>query len=179
MFYTGARIEELAQLLVSEVKQASDGIHYLSILESTDDADAGRTVKNAGSRRRIPLHADVVARGFLDYVDSFPAGSRLFPALEPCPKGRYSTNFGKRWSAYLRDTVHLISPAYPAHGFRHTFKTEARKVKMSEEVHDAITGHADGSIGRTYGEMPLSVMASELARIPSISEIIERARSAG
>jgi integrase len=177
MFYTGARIEELAQLLVSEVKQDQDGIHYVSILESTDGADAGRTVKNSGSRRRIPLHADVIARGFLDYAGGLPAVGKLFPGLEPCPKGRYSTNFGKRWCAYLRDTVHLVSPAYPAHGFRHTFKTLARQVKMSEEVHDAITGHSKGGVGRSYGEMPLSAMASELARFPSISEMVERARA--
>jgi integrase len=173
MFYSGARVEELAQLMASEVRLSREGVHYLSILESSDEADGERTVKTAGSRRAIPLHPDVLARGFIAYVKAQPAGGRLFPGLEPCPKGRYSTNFAKSWGRYLREIVRLESPASPSHGFRHTFKTLARRVKMPEDVHDAITGHARGGVGRTYGEMPLPTMAVELARLPSISEVLE------
>jgi integrase len=172
MFYSGARVEELAQMLASEVRRSSDGIPYLSILESADEADGDRTVKTSGSRRMIPLHADVIARGFLDYVASLPAGGRLFPELEPCPKGRYSTNFAKRWGRYLRETVRLHSPASPSHGFRHTFKTLAREAGIPEEIHDAITGHAGGGVGRSYGEVSLSAMARDLDRFPPIEEII-------
>lgn len=174
MFYTGARIEELAQLKVSEVKCSTEGINYLSILESLDDDDDGRTVKTSGSRRMIPLHADVLARGFLDYAKGLTAEGRLFPLLEACPKGRFSTNFGKRWRSYLSDTVGLVSPASPAHGFRHAFKTMARDAHIGEDVQDAITGHSGRSIGRSYGEMPLRAMAEGLARFPTIEEVIRR-----
>ena len=175
MFYSGARVEELAQLRVSEVMRSAEGIDYLGILASSDQSDGDRTVKTATSRRVVPLHPDVIARGFLEYVGKLPAGGMLFPHLRPCSKGRYSTNFAKRWGIYLRDTVGLVSPASPSHGFRHTFKTMARRAKLQTEVHDAITGHAAGGVGRTYGEMPLSVMAEEIARIPTIAQVIERA----
>jgi integrase len=179
MYYSGARIEELAQLDASDVKHSSEGVPYLGVLEGVDGDDGARTVKTESSRRMIPLHGDVVARGFLKYVEGLPAKGRLFPKLDPCPDGYYSTNFAKRWGHYLRDTVGLKTSANPSHGFRHTFKTLAREVNIAEDVHDAITGHAGGCVGRSYGAMPLATMAAELRRFPTIAEMIERARLAG
>ena len=75
MYYTGARREEIAQLAVKDVR-ASGGrevISYLSILE-TEDEDEGRGVKTESSRRQIPLHLDLIDRGFLSYVAALPAG---------------------------------------------------------------------------------------------------------
>jgi hypothetical protein len=37
---------------------------------------------------------------------------------------------------------------------------------MSEEVHDALTGHSNGSVGRRYGRgVPLTVLAEAMARV--------------
>ncbi len=178
MYYSGARVEELAQLNVPEVRHSSEGIPYISVLEGLDGDDNDRTVKTDSSRRMIPLHDDVIARGFLEYVKGLPADGRLFPQLDPCPDGYYSTNFAKRWGYYLRDTVGLKTSARPSHGFRHTFKTIARKRFIPEEVHDAITGHAGGGVGRSYGTMPLTTMAVELRRFPTIEEMISSASEA-
>jgi integrase len=168
LYYTGARREELAQLAVADVRRDADaGCWFLSILE-VDDPDGGRTVKTAGSRRRIPIHPDMIERGFLDYVQSLPSDGPVFPKLQPDRHGFLGTNIGKRWAAYLRDTLKLESPASPSHGFRHTFKTLCREVGIPEDVHDAITGHVGGSaVARGYGTMPLSRMAEELKRFPS------------
>ncbi len=176
MYYSGARVEELAQLDASEVRRAPDGVPYISVLEGLG-GDDDRTVKTQSSRRMIPLHDDVVARGFLQYVESVPTNGRLFPLLKPSPDGYYSTNFAKRWGEYLRDVAKIDSSAHPSHGFRHTFKTLARKVRIPEDVHDAITGHAGGGVGRSYGAMPLATMASELKRFPTIAEMIESVRA--
>lgn len=177
MYYHGARVEELAQLRVTEVMHA-EGIPCLSILASADEDDDERTVKTDGSRRIIPLHPDVIARGFLEYVREQPADAMLFPGLKPCPKGRYSTNFAKRWGIYIRDVVGLASSASPSHGFRHSFKTLARRVNIQTEVSNAITGHAAEGVAGSYGTMPLARMAEELARIPLISQIIESSKTA-
>jgi hypothetical protein len=37
------------------------------------------------------------------------------------------------------------------HSFRHGFKDAARAARVSEDLHDALTGHAGSSVGRTYG----------------------------
>lgn len=172
MYYTGARREELAQLRVADVRLATvqEPVPHLSILEVEEEGD-DRGVKNPGSRRAIPLHPDLIERGFLEYVSGLPPQGQVFPKLTPSPSGFYSVNFGKRWGSYLRDVVGLESPAHPAHGFRHTFKTLCREAGIPEDVHDAITGHAGaGSVARGYGRMPLSRMAKELAKLPSIQQ---------
>lgn len=168
MYYTGARREEIAQLWVRDVKLTEGEISHLNILNAEADEDEGRSVKTAGSRRLIPLHADLERLGFFEYVRSLDAGGQLFPKLKRTPAGYYGTNFGKRWAQYLKETVKLQSPANPSHGFRHTFKTLCRTVGIPEEVGDRITGHAGPSRGgRGYGEMPLPRMAQEIAKFPS------------
>lgn len=167
MYYTGGRREELAQLAARDVKLSGGRqmIWYLSILATGDD-DEGRGVKNFGSRRMIPLHADLLVRGFLEYVRSVPQDGQLFPLLKANPQGFYGANFGKRWGVYLRDVVQLTSDARPSHGFRHTFKTLCRDVGIPEEVHDKLTGHSGGGGGRGYGDVSLERMAEELEKYP-------------
>lgn len=168
MYYTGARREELAQLAARDVKFSGGNqlIPYIGILETGDDDD-GRGVKTLGSRRVIPLHGDLVNRGFLKYAKSVPQDGQLFPRLKQNPQGFYGANIGKRWASYLRDVVQLTSEARPSHGFRHTFKTVCREVGIPEDVHDAITGHVGtAKVARDYGEMPLVRMAKELERYP-------------
>lgn len=166
--YTGARREELCQLYVSDVKTHKEGIHYLSILEADDDK--GRTVKTQGSRRFVPLHLDLIELGFLRYLEGLPKNGQLFPGLPADSGGWYGIKFGLHWERYLRDRVSLQSSAKPAHGFRHSFKTLCRAVGIPEDVHDALTGHADGSVSRDYGQMPISRLAEELKKFPSIAK---------
>jgi len=165
--YTGARREELAQLFVRDVRRGSEGIAYLSILETGDDEE--RTVKNAGSRRAVPIHPDLISLGFLEYVEGLPANGQVFPQLAPTEDGWYGKAFGKHWTKYLRGVAKLESSAPPSHGFRHTFKTLCREVGIPEDVHDALTGHSDGSVSRDYGSMPLERLSRELQRLPSIA----------
>lgn len=167
MYYTGCRREELAQLAVADVREEA-GIPYLSILAHEDDErkDQDRTVKTASSRRRVPLHPDLLTLGFREYAGSIPADGQLFPLLKPSPAGFYGANWGKAWSRYVRDIACISGPPSPSHGFRHTFKTLSRKVGIPEDVHDAITGHSSGSVSRDYGSMPMNRMAEEMAKFP-------------
>ncbi|MCY1286360.1 hypothetical protein D9M68_420250 [compost metagenome] len=169
MYYTGCRREELAQLAVADVREEA-GIPYLSILAHEDDEseDEDRTVKTAGSRRRVPLHPDLLELGFREYASSVPADGQLFPLLKPSPAGFYGANWGKAWGRYVRDTACISGPPSPSHGFRHTFKTLSRQVGIPEDVHDAITGHSSGNVSRDYGSMPLDRAAEELKKFPSV-----------
>ncbi len=174
LLYTGARREELAQLLASDVRQSDEGIWHLDILATSDSEDGDRGVKTEASRRLIPLHSDLIARGLVAYKESLPQNGQLFPMLRPNSTGYFGANFGKQWGIYLRDTVRLQSPVSPMHGFRHTFKTLCRSAGIAEEVHDAITGHVGtGAVARDYGSMPLSRMAMELEKIPSLEFLLK------
>jgi integrase len=164
LYYTGARREELAQLAVTDVQEDADAGWFLNIAASGD-----KTLKTKASERVIPLHPDLVKRGFIDYAQQQSPSGLLFPKLVADPKGYFGANFGKHWASYLRDTVRLKSPASPSHGFRHTFKTLCREAGIPEDVHDAITGHAgEGRVARGYGTMPLTRKAEEIRRLPVV-----------
>ena len=178
LYYTGARREELAQLRVADIAREREG-YYLSLLEAADDSDGDRGVKNEASRRRIPIHPGLISRGFLAYVASLPKEGQLFPLLKADNAGYYGANFGKRWKHYLNTEVGLQSSANPVHGFRHTFKTLCREVGIPEDVMDAITGHTGGNrVGRGYGSMPFSRLVAEIAKFPTVEELLGNGRQA-
>jgi integrase len=102
----------------------------------------------------------LVREGFIDdYVNALPKDGPLFPDLKPDRFGRRAGTATKEMGRWLRrlqkdlgvvlvDKVHFV----PNHSWRHRFKSEARRVRMEEEVHDALTGHSEGRVSRDYGE---------------------------
>lgn len=160
--FTGARVEELAQLTTKDVMYAAGLGHYLNI---TDEA-AHAHLKNASSRRRIPLHATVLDCGFLDYWKSQPKNALLFPRLKVNPRGRHGGYFSNFFSGYLRRKVGITDPRKVFHSFRHTFKDACRRAGIDEAVHDALTGHTTSSVGRRYGneQYPLAPLFEAMQR---------------
>jgi integrase len=160
-YYTGARVEELAQLYVSDVKQEK-GIHYLHI--TADKAD--KSVKNKGSVRKVPLHKHLVALGFIDYVSQQPADGRVFSKLTKGSDGRYANKISTWLSYQWRNKLDIRQDIKPMHGFRHTWKTLARDVGIPKEVSDAITGHSSGDVSDTYGQYSLELLSRQIDLIP-------------
>ena len=165
--YTGARLEELAQLQVSDIRVAKGLGYYLSI---SDLANTGAQLKNAHSRRNIPLHAVLIACGFLDHVrnrqEDRNQGGYLFPDLKINPRGKRSGYFSNWFSGYLRKKVGISDTRKVFHSFRHTFKDLCRKHGIEEAVHDALTGHKSPSASREYGndEFPLEPLFAAIDR---------------
>lgn len=145
--YTGARVEELAQLQVSDVKMSKGLGYYLSI---TDLGNPIAQLKNEHSRRRIPIHPALIACGFMNHVKSINHGY-IFPDLKPNPRGKLVGYFSYFFSNYLRKKVGITDTRKVFHSFRHTFKDICRKNGIEEAVHDALTGHKSASISRSYG----------------------------
>ena len=166
MAYTGSRREEVAQLLVSDVEQDTlSGIWCIAIRPGE-----GKSLKTASSRRRVPLHDDLLSLGLLAYRDSLPVDGRLFPQLKPHKDG-LGHAVGKTWDKYLQEVVRLQTTAMPSHGFRHAFKTLCREVGIPKEVHDWLTGHAASNVGDTYGNAPILRMAEEMKKYPSLARM--------
>jgi len=150
--FTGARLSELGQLRVRDVQTDDGGIAFISIGTS-----GGRTVKTRTSIRKVPLHPELRLMGFLSYVDrrKDAAGQEatLWPLLGSA-KGRARTAaFSQWWGNYQgRKPISISDERKVFHSFRHLFKDMCRDVGLSEDVHDALTGHAAGkSVGRSYG----------------------------
>lgn len=145
--FTGARVEELAQLLVSDVQYLEGLGHYLNI---TDEAEHSH-LKNSASRRRIPIHPILSACGFIDYIAVISPAKFLFPHLKPNPRGKMGGYYSNFFSVYLRNQVKIKDSRKVFHSFRHTFKDACRVSGIEEAVHDALTGHTNASVGRKYG----------------------------
>ncbi len=147
---TGARLNEVCQ----SAKEDVTTIEGVPVLRIHDEED-GRSLKNADSRRTIPLHPALIAEGFLAYVAGLPSSSPLFPDVRPDKVfGLRSTEAGRRVGRWLRVTLDLSDPSVsPNHSWRHTFVDACRKVSMPIEVRSTLTGHSarlDASAG--YGE---------------------------
>lgn len=173
-YATGARVEELCQLRTEDL---SDHPHCGLVIRIHDDG-AAAAVKTASSRRLVPIHADVIAAGFSQYVElrRKHRDEWLFPALQPDVFGNRSGNWVKWWSRYLRnrDGCNIGDSRVVFHSFRHSFKTSCRApapggdsgaTLISEEVHDALTGHTGASVSRSYGVVPLETLVAAIERL--------------
>lgn len=159
--YTGARLGELGQMLVNDVRHA-DGIAHLDLNTEGED----KRLKNEGSKRRVPLHPRLIELGFNEYVASQPKEGRLFPELKEDTQKTLTGNWSKWFGRYLRETVGITDKRKVFHSFRHTFKDACRAAAIPTEQHNALTGHSDGTVASDYGgEFPLKVLSDAIKRI--------------
>lgn len=160
--YTGARIEEIAQLRVKEIRRHAALGYFFHITDEGEDS----AVKNESSRRRVPIHQSLLNAGLLAYAEAVPEqDGYLFPTLTPDKYQRRSSGYGKEFGKFLRDELKILDRRKVFHSFRHLFKHRCRELGISEDVHDAITGHTSASEARSYGndEYPLEPLFAALA----------------
>ena len=163
--YTGGRREELAQLYVEDIHQHEGNSWFIRIIDDRPD----KSVKTDSSRREIPVHPDLLALGLLTLVQGRAPGTRIFPQLVKVSDG-FAGIVSKSWRP-ITQLCGVYQPGRnPLHAFRHSFKTLAREHGIPKEVSDWITGHASGHIGDSYGINPLSRMASEIQKLPSLAK---------
>jgi integrase len=161
---TGARPEELAQALLSDVREDAEiGEWWLTIAAEEDHPHKHkRTLKTPSAERAIPLPNVLIELGFGDYVGWLRRrrDRALFPALRPKgQRGELFARFGDWWSGYLRANGVSLNGKRPAREFRPTWATIARECGVSREAQVYLMGHApDASdMNARYGSRePLS-----------------------
>lgn len=142
--YTGARLDEVASLHKADVQQV-DGIWCLSI----NTKDQGKRVKTAASRRMVPLHSALLARGFLAVVERAPKG-HLWPALPLGPNG-YGGKLSKWFNRRLKQMG--FESGKVLHSFRHTVATRLKSADVQEFTIAEIVGHkVEGMTVGRYGK---------------------------
>ena len=152
--YTGARAGEICQLRVQDVVVV-DGVHCLDLSEF--DADGFRvddkSIKNASSVRRVPLHSQLVTAGFLKFVQRQEAAleDRLFPDLEPRPNAAPSHELSK-WFGRFLTRIGMAQPSLVFHSFRHGFRDACRRADVPEETAKALGGWAATGQASLYGD---------------------------
>ena len=149
---TGARIEELGQILLADIK-SEQGVHYIDVTDYVmDEIEEHNRVKNDGSIRVIPLHPKLIMLGFLDYVQGMRSSGavRLFPDLVADSLG-VKTKEASRRANRLIDKAVGDDPRLVFYSFRHSFKDLCRDADIPKDVHDQLTGHAPADVGGGYG----------------------------
>ncbi|MGE4480817.1 site-specific integrase [Acidocella sp.] len=144
--FHGNRLEEFAQLRGEDVGQEGE-VWFLNIT----DAD-GRQLKNQQSRRRVPLHSELIRLGFLDYVQAtaIAPDAPVFPDLRPGgPDQKRGFYFSKDFSRYLRNAS-IYQKELDYHSFRHSVTTKLYEAEVNEGRIDLLTGHESGGESRKW-----------------------------
>lgn len=169
--YTGCRLAELCQLQIADV-YVEDGVWLINISRS-----GLRQLKTIESERSIPLHASLLAMGFLKFVEMrrVTAESKLTPLFENLPVyGVLATSHvASRWflgdkklkTGYL-GLCGLGEDDLTFHGLRHSFIQQFRRQKLDMLIVKALVGHADRSTTGGYGDVyPANVLKEELDKL--------------
>ncbi|MGV2137386.1 DUF6538 domain-containing protein [Agrobacterium sp. 16-2014-1-2a] len=171
MLYSGARPAEIAQLLVSDVRQ--DHGHWIMEITETDDGEeTGKSVKNVGSRRVVPIHSELVRLGFIKYHASMKnAGqTRLFPKAERNERGQMIADFSREFGRYLTRIGLKIGRGISLYSFRHGAFDAMRRAGYLDEQFGYIFGHQTGNkVTRGYGVLPQGILEQRVELIEAIS----------
>jgi integrase len=76
--FTGARLDEIAAADLRDVERVG---RYWVLNIRLDHRAEDASIKTESSHRRVPLHAQLLAEGFLTYVRGLPKDGPLFPKL--------------------------------------------------------------------------------------------------
>jgi len=161
--YTGCRREEVAKLLVSDVVEEA-GIPILRIA----DSETGR-VKTARSNRLVPVAAELIRLGFLEFVGAMQSEGRnvLFPDLIPGTSSRKMGDvYYKRFWMPLTPMLPFLQDGQAIHAFRHTVSTELKDAEVFDEVRSDLLGHAS--------ENPMADLYSKATRVLKLKAIVDQ-----
>lgn len=158
--YTGARVNEITQLRAMDIRQV-DGVWVFHI---TPEAGSVKTHK----ARSVPIHSHLIDQGVIALAKEGDA-TPLFYEPKAVRKGSDShplhTQVGSKLAKWVRG-LGVTEVQSPNHGWRHRFKTLARRVGMDAEARDAIQGHAPRTEGQAYGQWPLDALRAEVEKLP-------------
>lgn len=145
--FTGARMQEILQLYVSDVRNTG-GIDIININVDGDD----KKLKNTGSRRQTPVHPELKRLGFLEHVQKMrqQGNQRLFPDMPMGSDGYYSSVYSKRFISLLVN-LKVKREQNAFHSLRHNFEDACRNSGISKEIMSALQGHSESGMSGRYG----------------------------
>lgn len=165
---TGARLNEVAQLQVKDVRTTEAGTVYIHINED-DSSLPGKSIKNAHSDRCVPLVDGAygfVLADFMSLVEDRrkTAGNNamVFDGLKLMKNG-YGEQVSKWFNRTLLPKVLADRSGLAFHSFRHTVATQLKQHGVELAYAQAIMGHSSGSI--TYDRYAKEVEVDRLVNV--------------
>jgi integrase len=154
MLYTGVRnSSEMATMGLENIYE-EQGVPVFFL------ADAS---KNQRSKRLVPIHKDLVALGFLNYVEVLRKSGQplLFPEWA---KRRDKVN--DWFNNTFLPSLGLKSKQKVFYSFRHTLATELARAGVPRELSKMISGHSPQEVASVYiHASPVTLMAEALNKV--------------
>ncbi|WP_027469218.1 site-specific integrase [Deefgea rivuli] len=195
--FTGARLNELAQLHTNDIIQvnalnyesgATEQIWCFRIDDAMFDNEGNevasasiplhceKRLKNDAARRQIPIHPFLLNMGFLSFVAKIKANGhvRLFPEIRPTELNHHA-DAPSKWFGRYREACGLTEEGKVFHSFRHTFSTEMQSAGVPAWQVGIVLGHADALLAaKTYGitAEPLCLKKQTVERLPIPQEVL-------
>lgn len=140
-YYTAARLGEICHLRIMDVDIEK------AMIDITPHES--RRLKNRSSKRRVPLHSELIRLGFIDFVASRkgPPEEPLFAELKGTRTNEdLAALFSKDWSNLLpRILPNARAERKSFHSFRHTTNTILGERGVTEDFRNQLLGHAGRS----------------------------------
>ena len=150
--YTGARVSEVAQLYLRDF--SVEGAQPFVYIRADSD---GQSVKTESSKRKVPLHPDLVALGLLDYVERMKkeGAERLFPRMRIDGHAGAGNALSKAYSYYLGQLGVKPRRENGRVGFHSLRKNVVQRMQaahVSGELRRAYVGHEAGDHHDVHAE---------------------------
>lgn len=159
--YSGARVNEITQMRRQDVFQV-DGVWVMLI---TPEAGAVKT----SLHRNVPIHPRILERGFIAELEGRVGPLFYDPArrLKPSDEVTQPRKVGEYLAGWVRRIGVDDPKVQPNHGWRHRFKSLARKYEMDSETREVIQGHAPRTEGEGYGTREhMGLMLKAISLLP-------------
>ncbi|SIR18912.1 Phage integrase family protein [Rhizobium sp. RU20A] len=174
MLYSGARPAEVAQLMLSDIRQMEE-IWFMDITETDDDDDTAeerKTLKTASSRRQVPIHRELIRLGLLDYIADIKAAghTRLFPLAVRNVRGQMMADFSRAFGRYLEKIGIKDGKGLSLYSFRHGAFDALRRAGYLDDDFNFIFGHGNGSrVTRGYGVLSQGMLDKRAELVNAIA----------
>ena len=156
--FSGARVSEITQLRKEDVRQ--EGERW--IMRITPDAG---TMK-AGHYRDVPLHRQVVAQGFVQFVEQADDGPLFHTGKDPAKFAAKAVRMTNHVGTWLQESGLVPTGVQPNYAWRHRFKTQARDMGADIRVVDGIQGHAGRTASDGYGDVSIAAKIRVIDQLP-------------
>lgn len=141
--YTGARLNEIAQLQLDDILQVDDQWCF-----DINEKAEGVRLKTASATRIVPIHSELLDMGFIEHVDSLRrlGKQRLLHELTLSQGTGYGRNLSRWFNGPLLKTVAMSDQGLVFHSFRHTMVTNLLQSGVAEPLAKSIIGHAQEGV---------------------------------
>lgn len=167
--FTGARLAEICQLEVSDIK-IDGAITYFDFNGAlANERKAGQKgIKTANSQRKVPVHPTLIKVGFIEFLQRTKASGavRLFPSIKIGADGSYSDHFSKHFRRFL-DSCDAKTNKTSFHSFRHNFEDACGNAQITDDLRDTLQGHGSVGMRARYGsrKLPLNSLQDAINKI--------------